>query len=265
MAKTVQKKKAVAVAPPPRLSTRAKNASAHPGLVDLSEDSDPERTQRNSKRKAVRAKAKKVKEKKGQNLAEMEQLILKLQNEIAKRDAEVVNTRVECPNMPVDPEDSELVHPMPASSPIEETEEPVVPPSSPIEEVFDADVVMSDGRAESASYEPSRPGSPFQADIDFNAAASDMEAEETDVDESDVPMIPGGPLRRTNAAFFGRNHQGGVVALDRTPSRNSYALDKLPKKQNQPKKRKATANEDDLPEAPCSSKAAGKKVAKPIA
>ncbi|THG94567.1 hypothetical protein EW026_g6930 [Hermanssonia centrifuga] len=55
MAKTAQKKKQT-VASPPYVSTQAKNTNAHPGLVDISKDSDPERANHNSKRKAARSK-----------------------------------------------------------------------------------------------------------------------------------------------------------------------------------------------------------------
>ncbi len=299
MAKTAQKKKQTAAPPPTRLSTRAKNANAHPGLVDISEESDLEKVQRNSKRKAVRAKVKEVKETKEANVVEMELLIAKLQSEIAQRDARE-DQAVTNPNLNRRASIAEKLA-SPGYS-IEEIEGPVVPPSSPIERPDD-DVVMDEGEPENdgGGSDPSQ--SPFDSDGDAGNLAGDMEVEETDNELSgiaDVAVVPGGPLRRvsnhlltivltlltflqSSAAFFGRNNKGEVIILDRVPSGHSYGLDSEPlalsKKPDQPKKRKATAHEDleDLPEAVTASAsgsmshgrtkvlALGKQLAKPLA
>ncbi|THG96654.1 hypothetical protein EW026_g5208, partial [Hermanssonia centrifuga] len=236
--------------------TRAKNVNAHPGLVDISEESDLEKVQQKSKRKAVKAKAKEVKEKKKANVVEMELLIAKLQSEIAQRDAQKLAS--------------------PGYS-IEEIEGPVVPPSSPIGRPDD-DVMMDEGK-------PSDPSqSPFNSDGDASDRADDMEVEETDNEPSgvaDAAVVPGGPLRRSSAAFFGRNDQGEVVILDRVPlaSGHIYDLNSEPlalskKRESQPKKRKATAHEEDLPELAIiasgsmghgGNKASAKQLAKPLA
>ncbi|THG97393.1 hypothetical protein EW026_g4594 [Hermanssonia centrifuga] len=282
MAKATQKKKQTVAPPPTRISTRAKNANTHPGLVDISEESDPEKVQRNSKRKAVRVKAKEVKEKKAANVAELELLIVKLQNEIAQRDAREVVTSSEwnrrasiaeqlaSPGYSIEEMEGPIV---PPSSPIEEG--PIVPPSSPIEEMPDDDIMMAGG--ESGCYrdgsEPSQ--SPFHSEGGATDRADEMEVEETDIEPSgvaDVAVVPGGPLRRSSAAFFGRNNHGEVVILDRVPSEHTYDLNSEPlsKKRDQPKKRKATAHEEDLPEASGSlshggTKTLGKQPSKPLA
>ncbi|PSR76841.1 hypothetical protein PHLCEN_2v8155 [Hermanssonia centrifuga] len=271
MVKAAQKKKQTTTAPPvTRLSTRAKNANAHPGLVDISEESDPEKAQRRSKRKEVKAKAKVAKEVKEANVAEIEQLIAKLQSEIAQRDAcEVVSRRY---TSIADPE--QLASP---ASPIEEMEEPVVPLSSPIEEIPD-NVAMVQGEAGNNRDGSEASQSPFDSDTDATDGADDMEVEETEVEVpgvADAAVVPGGALRRSNAAFFGRNNQGEVVILDRASSGDSYDLhvasEPLSKRQNQPKKRKAVAHasdsEDDIPEAATASrtKASDKRPAKPVA
>ncbi|THG95671.1 hypothetical protein EW026_g6026 [Hermanssonia centrifuga] len=281
MAKTAQKKKQTTAPPPTRLSTRAKNANAHPGLVDISEESDLEKVQRNSKRKAVRAKVKEVKETKEANVVKMELLIAKLQSEIAQRDARE-NQAVTNPNLNRRASIAEKLA-SPGYS-IEEIEGPVVPPSSPIERPDD-NVVMDEGEPENdgGGSDPSQ--SPFDLDGDAGNLAGDMEVEETDNELSgvaDVAVVPGGPLRRSSAAFFGRNNKGEVIILDRVPSGHSYGLDSKPlalsKKPDQPKKRKATAHEDleDLPEAVTASAsgstshgrtkvlASGKQLAKPL-
>ncbi|THG94791.1 hypothetical protein EW026_g6746 [Hermanssonia centrifuga] len=282
MAKAAQKKKQTAAPPPTRLSTRAKNANAHPGLVDISEESDLEKVQRNSKRKAVRAKVKEVKEMKEANVVEMELLIAKLQSEIAQRDARE-DQAVTNPNLNRRASIAEKLA-SPGYS-IEEIEGPVVPPSSPIERPDD-DVVMDEGEPENdgGGSDPSQ--SPFDSDGDAGNLAGDMEVKETDNELSgvaDVAVVPGGPLRRSSAAFFCRNNKGEVIILDRVPSGHSYGLDSKPlalsKKPDQPKKRKATAHEDleDLPEAVTASAsgsmshgrtkvlASGKQLAKPLA
>ncbi|PSS25955.1 hypothetical protein PHLCEN_2v2980 [Hermanssonia centrifuga] len=250
MAKTAQKKKQT-VAPPPRVSTRAKNANAHPGLVDISEDSDPERANRNSKRKAARSKAKEVKASKETKVVELEQLIAKLQGEIAKRDAqEVVSTR--------SISEMQLAA---RASPIEEIEEPPVPPSSPIEEIFeDVDVEMSDhdGGADDEKAGSEGP----QSSSEMVVADFEMEAEKTleDVEVPAAAMVPGGPLRRSNAVFFGRNSQGNVVVLDRSPIESRVALNLLAMNPDQSRKRKAVVHEEDPPAEPPSSGKALRKL-----
>ncbi|THH00480.1 hypothetical protein EW026_g2074 [Hermanssonia centrifuga] len=184
MAKTAQKKKQT-VAPPPHVSTQAKNTNAHPGLVDINEDSDPERANRKSKLKAVRSKAKEVKASKETKVVELEQLIAKLQGEIAKWDAQEV------------------------------IEEPPVPPSSPIEEIFeDVDVEMPNHDGEVDDEKAGSKGP--QSSSEMVVADFEMEAEKTleDVEVPAAAMVPGGPLRQSNAVFFGRNSQGVVIVLD---------------------------------------------------
>ncbi|THG98863.1 hypothetical protein EW026_g3381 [Hermanssonia centrifuga] len=227
-----------------KLFTRAKNANAHPGLVDISEDSDPERANHNSKRKAARSKAKEVKASKETKVVELEQLIAKLQGEIAKRDAqEVVSTR--------SISEMQLTA---RASPIEEIEEPPVPPSSPIEEIFeDVDVEMSDhdGGADDEKAGSEGP----QSSSEMVVADFEMEAEKT-LENVEVPaaaMVPGGPLRRSNAVFFGRNSQGDVVVLDRSPIESRVALNLLAMNPDQSRKRKAVVHEEDPPAEPPSS------------
>ncbi|PSR78303.1 hypothetical protein PHLCEN_2v7425 [Hermanssonia centrifuga] len=273
MAKTAQKKKETVAPPPTRLSTRAKNVNAHPGLVDISEESDLEKVQQKSKRKAVKAKAKEVKEKKKANVVEMELLIAKLQSKIAQRDAR--EFAVANPNLNRRASIAEKLA-SPGYS-IEEIEGPVVPPSSPIGRPDD-DVMMDEGK-------PSDPSqSPFNSDGDASDRADDMEVKETDNEPSgvaDAAVVPGGPLRRSSATFFGRNDQGEVVILDRVPlaSGHIYDLNSEPlalskKRESQPKKRKATAHEEDLPELAIiasgsmghgGNKASAKQLAKPLA
>ncbi|PSS32129.1 hypothetical protein PHLCEN_2v2125 [Hermanssonia centrifuga] len=69
-----QPKKRTAPAPTLRLLTRAKNATTHPGLVDLSEDSDPEKSKLKTQKKAAKEKAKAVTKKKEANLPEMKKM-----------------------------------------------------------------------------------------------------------------------------------------------------------------------------------------------
>ncbi len=190
MAKTAQKKKQT-IAPPPRLSTRANNANAHPGLVDISEESDPERAKRNTKRKAVRLKAKEDKIQKEANVVEMEQLISKLQSEIARRDAQgVVSKQADS--------EAQLAAP---SSPVEEAEDPPVPPSSPIEEILDdPDVEMSNGGVNNKIADLEGSQSPSGSESDDAKLDFDMEGEETlgEIERPAAAATPGGPLRRVS-------------------------------------------------------------------
>ncbi|PSR70616.1 hypothetical protein PHLCEN_2v13504 [Hermanssonia centrifuga] len=227
-----QSKKRTASAPTQRLSTRAKNATSHPGLVDLSKDSDPENSKRKMQKKAVKAKAKAVTKDKAANLPEMKRRIAELEAQIARNDVKVLRNG------------SSTAAPSRSSPIVEDVD---------VDAVEDIDVGADD------------------ADIaeDINAI-EDVDID-IDIDEeqiSDVIMSDGdGPKRgmtwttmvgmmRTleeNGAFFGRNDAGDVIIVKRHATVvNSFPIEKpkaKPTANVEPKKRKSTMREEeDIPE-----------------
>ncbi|THG93936.1 hypothetical protein EW026_g7420 [Hermanssonia centrifuga] len=200
MAKTAQKKKQT-VASPPYVSTQAKNTNAHPGLVDISEDSDPERANHNSKRKAARSKG-----------------------EIAKQYAQEV-----------------------------------------IFEDVDVEMSYHDGGADNEKAGAEGP----QSSSEMVVAEFEMEAEKTleDIEVPAAAVVPGGPLRRFNAVFFGRNSQGNIVVLDQSPIKSRVVLKLLAMNPDQSRKHKAVVHKEDPPAEPPSGGKALRKLeqaAKPI-
>ncbi len=201
-----QPKKRTAPAPTLRLSTRAKNATTHPGLVDLSEDSDPEKSKLKTQKKAAKEKAKAVTKKKEANLPEMKKRIAELEAQIARNDAKVLeNEQTVSPGQSSPIEDVDVnidaVEDIDAEDDVDVTEDAGEIENINIDEGRGSDVVMSDGDGHSGDDEQSE--------------VEDGDHPGGDTDNAQVVDVPtGGPppgfghvhyrLRRVSTSTFNR-------------------------------------------------------------
>ncbi|PSR77800.1 hypothetical protein PHLCEN_2v7700 [Hermanssonia centrifuga] len=256
-----QSKKHTASALTQRLSTRAKNATSHPGLVDVSEDSDPENSKHKMQKKAVKAKAKAVTKDKAANLPEMKRRIAELKAQIARNNVRVLrngsSTTAPSRSSPiVEDVDVDAVEDIDVGANDADIAEDI----NAIEDV-DIDIDIDEGQISNVIM-PDGDGPKGGDNLDNHGGDDEDSGGDTDnmemVNESTGGPPPGyGPvhyrLRRENGAFFGCDDAGDVIIVKRHATVvNSFPIEKpkaKPTANVEPKKCKSTMHEEeDIPE-----------------